>query len=392
MKKEVDRRPRGSKITGMSTATFAEVSRLAGCSVATVSRVINNNGPVSPQMREAILTALRETQYLAQRGAKRSRKPRGREMTGAVEIILHRHSPLEKLSLGGDRGLEVGPLKAGPDSPRAMSATYGLGQSFYRQILDGIVHELTDWGYRALIKLNADLLDPEFVADVNGPDRNGILLLGEYTPALARFAETCLHPLVLVDLIHRGSHDVVTIDNTAGITDAVEHLLELGHRDIGYVGKQEQDVAFAERFHAFQLRMVQAGLPIRPEWIYSDDSPSFIEQTAVGVKEILAQPKRPTALVCSNDCYALGVVRAAANMGISIPGELSVVGFDDVEFATMVTPPLTTVHVPLDEMGRQGVRELLIQIQAGVRPKRRGHHVRLLPELVVRHSTGPVPR
>jgi LacI family transcriptional regulator len=112
-----------------------------------------------------------------------------------------------------------------------------------------------------------------------------------------------------------------------------------------------------------------------------------IDHAQAGTMRVLGQPDRPTALVCANDCAAVGVVRAAHELGVSIPGQLSVVGFDDADFASLVLPPLTTIRTPTVDIGRQAVRQLMLQIQ---RPSLRGTRVRLMPELVVRGSTGPV--
>lgn len=359
------------------SATVMEIGRRAGCSIATVSRVLNNSGAVSAKTRESILKAMRETQYLAVRSARRSN--RGRATGGVVEIVQHRHSPWERLSVAPGK-VEVGPLEDVPKGgiPRT------VGTSFFQRIVDGAVDELGRWGYRAQLRVDSDLLDADLLADINWPSRNGILLLGEASADVAKFMKQCLHPLVLVDVIYDGSVDVVTSDNYAGIQSTFNHLYELGHRRIGFVGKRDEVPAFVERFTMYKLKMAEAALAVRPEWIY--EGHDHIDRTTAGVRRILELADRPSALVCANDCYALGVLRSASQLGISIPGELSVVGFDDEDFAAMVTPPLTTVRVPLQEMGRQAVRQLMIPMLGGPVPARRGVVVRLAPELIVRGS------
>jgi DNA-binding LacI/PurR family transcriptional regulator len=236
------------------------------------------------------------------------------------------------------------------------------------------------------MRMNSNLLDPALLADINGPDRSGVLLIGEYSNDLAQFVRNCMHPLILVDIMAKGQPDVVTTDNFQGISEAFAHLRQLGHHKIGYIGRCGHVM---ERYIAWKLNMAEHGLPIRNDWVY--DGYDHIEETAVATAEILKLSDRPTALICANDCYALGVVRAAARLGVSIPQQLSVTGFDDVDFASFVTPPLTTVRVPIQEMGRQAVRQLMIQVKGGTPTKSRGCHVRLLPELVVRESTAAVP-
>ncbi len=365
--------------------TVTDLGRLAGCSIATVSRVLNNSGAVSPQTREAVLRVVRETEFFVNRARRGGRRVQAKkEAGGVVEIVQHRHSPVEKLSVRQGE-LRVGPLVSMRESvppPRSFELN-----SFHRNIVDGAIEELSRWGCRAQIRMNSDLLDPALLADINGSDRSGVLLIGEYSNDLSQFVRHCMHPLVLVDIIGKGRPDVVTTDNFEGIRDAFEHVYSLGHRKIGFVGRRDEIVAMAERFTAFRLMMAERGLPVRREWVY--EGYDHIEHTTKAVTEILQQADRPTALMCSNDCYALGVVRSASAMGVSIPGDLSVVGFDDVDFASLITPPLSTVRVPVQEMGRQAVRQLMIQLKGGSPTKSRGCHVRLLPELVLRESTAP---
>ncbi len=369
----------------IGNATVTEISRRAGCSIATVSRVINNSGAVSPQTRASVLKAIRETQYLSARSARRigRKAAASRDTESVIEIVQHRHSPLEDLSTEAGR-VEVGPLH---EAPRGGYAKAPLGSSFYRRIVDGAVEELGRWGFRAQLRIESDLLNADMLANINSPARKGVLLLGEASPKVEQFVEQCIHPVVLVDLNYAGRADVVTSDNFAGIRTAFDHLYSLGHRRIGYVGRRDEDPSFFERFTMYKLKMAEANLPVRPDWVYTGHT--HIDLTAAGVRRILELKDRPSALIAANDCYALGVIRAAAALGISIPKDLSVVGFDDEDFSSLVTPPLTTIHVPLSEMGRQAVRQLMIPILGGPPASHRGCAVRLLPELVVRASSAP---
>src|SRR5690606_1246848 len=148
------------------------------------------------------------------------REAAGHMGSGVVEIVQHRRSPLEDLSTKSGV-VTVGPLHAAPKGGPVKRA---LGSSFYRRIVDGAVEELHRWGYRAQLRLDSDLLNPDLVGDINGPARDGVLLLGEFTRDIRHFVEQCLHPLVLIDMIHSGSVDVVTSDNFAGIKASFEHL------------------------------------------------------------------------------------------------------------------------------------------------------------------------
>lgn len=370
------------------TTTVAEIGRLAGCSGATVSRALNNSGSVSPETREAVFRAVKETRYIPKTVNRRSeRGTSAAHESQMVELLMYRHTLTEPLSFDG-HDIKVGPLSHFPDSQHLRSKPYRLSSSFYRRIIDGVTKELAAWDCRTVLQLNEDLTDAALLREVNLPDRAGVLLMGEYGPQLGQFIACCQRPLVLVDLIHPGPV-AVTTDNLAGIGLAFDHLYGRGHRRIGFVGRNDQICAFAERFSGFRLKMADAGLSINPRWIYQ--GPSQIESTAEGMRPMLLQAERPTAFVCSNDCYALGVIRAASSLNIRIPHDLSVVGFDDEESASLVTPPLTTVRVPAADIGRQAVRQLMIQVRSPDASATSGYQVRLVPNLIERQSTAAAP-
>lgn len=374
-------------------STVSELSRLTGFSTATVSRVLNNSAFVSPEKREVVLKAVRETSYLNNRRRGR-RMPvnstevhRGISPHGlTVEIVQHRHSPVEQISIDS-HGMEVnGLVKAGSSS---MFRNSPLSNSFYRHILDGAVQELAHWGARAQLSFNDDLLAPDFLARISTPARNGLLLLGETTAQLDDFLSKCVHPIVLLDLPGDRNVDVVTIDNQNGISQSFDYLYGLGHRRIGFVGRLDENFAYAERFTTFKWKMAEAGLTVRDDWGYAGRGPMHVDASTSRMREVLSRDDRPTALLCSNDWVALGAIRAANELGLSIPRDLSIVGFDDIEAAAIVTPALTSVHVPVEEIGRRGVRQLMIQMhdKRGATPGR-GCKIRLEGELVVRGSTG----
>ncbi len=364
--------------------SIVEISKMVGCSTATVSRALNNSGTVSPELRAAVLKVARETNYVTQRKRK-TRKVTTEETAKTVEVVLFRYTKMERLE--ADAGeLKVEPLRA-IDSNELFSGPYQLTNSFYRRITDGILRELEAWQHKAIFRATSSLTDLDLIQDVNRQDLSGVLLFGQHSSDLTKFLEQCIRPLVLVDIILQGRHDVVTTDNLAGISAAFDHLYELGHRKIGFIGRLDEVVPFRERYMAFRLKLASADLPFRNDWVYSGSN--HIDETAEGVTNILKQADRPTALLCVNDCAAFGVMRAAAKLNIPVPQKLSVVGFDDQDAAAMVTPALTTVHVPMEAIGMQAVRQLLLQTHRGESAPSLGCNIRLRPDLVVRQSTAP---
>ena len=365
--------------------TAAELGRIVGVSTATISRALNNSGAVSTKTREAIFRALQETRYVPRRQGKERRANFMRPDVGnVVEIIFHRHSPVEQLALGGPE-ISLGPLVPLPEGGLS-SEGYQFAVSFHRQIIDGAIAELARWDFRAVVQFNTDLLDSKFLADMNKPDKRGVLIVGEPSDKFDQFVRQCRHPLVLADFRSEGTAEVVTSDSYDGVFQAFDHLYALGHRKIGFVGNETD---LNERCMAFRAKMASAGLALRPDWFYRGGP--HIEPTARGLKQMLTLADRPTALLCGNDCYAIGAMRAAAMVGLNVPRDLSVVGFDDIDVSALITPPMTTVRVPQMQIGQQAARQLMIAVQSGTAVPR-GCSVRLKTELVVRGSTGPAGR
>ena len=374
------------------SATLAQVSSVAGCSPATVSRVLNSSGPVREDVRRTVLEAVRKTGYIhkpskRKQPLKQSSKQASASIvpsTGVVEVLLHRYSPMERVTSQAD-GLHVDP-PAMVEGAKLVSENFrSSGTDFYLNIISGIMSQLADAGRRTMLQTTTDLTAPNLLGEINRKSNTGVILLGEYSPDIETFLSRCKVPLVLVDIIHPCPHDVVTIDNHAGISQSVDHLIELGHRDIGYVGAP-YNASFAERWNSFRFQMTENNLKINEDWVYHGDEQ--IEPTAKGVASILKKTTRPTALVCANDWAAMGVLRAAESCAMRVPAQLSVVGFDDGDAASMVTPALTTLAIPLHQMGRQAARQFLINDLYGTDvARKRGACIRVAPELVVRGST-----
>ena len=171
----------------------------------------------------------------------------------------------------------------------------------------------------------------------------------------------------------------VRLDAAGGTRAALAHLAELGHRRIGHLGSQVATETFRERRDA--VRAVMEDPSLHAESAFSLDAAS------AAARELLGREDRPTAIFADDDILAAGVYAAARSLGIAIPTQLSVVGFDDLELANQVEPALTTVHVPAEEMWNAAADRLLVALSGGVAPRRTEIQV----SLVVRGSTAPAP-
>jgi LacI family transcriptional regulator len=165
----------------------------------------------------------------------------------------------------------------------------------------------------------------------------------------------------------------------------MRHLLELGHRRIAQIAGPPGWVATEDRRRGYHAALAAAG--ILPDPVLTVEATPEIGPGQDAAEHLLNLPDPPTAIFCFNDNIAIGAIQAARARGLRVPEELSIVGFDDVEGATIVTPKLTTVRQPLAEMGRTGV-SLLMRLLAGERFETL--HVELATRLVVRESTAPL--
>jgi len=201
-------------------------------------------------------------------------------------------------------------------------------------------------------------------------------------------------PIVLVDSTAMPDYPSISIDDEAAAVQAAEHLLELGHRDFMAVAIDppvpfelaEPDSVSGRRLAGYRRALAGAGLSLPDDRVVT--APATVAGGAVAFRRAWESGLRPTAVLAMSDAIAIGVMRAASELGIAIPGALSVVGFDDVDMAAYVNPPLTTVHQPIRRKGEEAVR-LLISVVEG---RADAHEHRLLDtHIVVRASTGSAP-
>lgn len=192
-------------------------------------------------------------------------------------------------------------------------------------------------------------------------------------------------PLVAVGRAVSGLPErCVLIDNHAGIRQVVHHLAGLGHRDIAYIGGDEAQQDAVERRVGFEATLREAGLSVNPRLMRCGD---YTEASGERAAEELLRSGVPfTALVCANDQMAFGARLSLYRRDLRVPEDLSLTGFDDLFSSRYTTPPLTTVHQAVNELG-QLAAETVLRLLAGEQP----HMSPYVPQLVIRESTGPAP-
>jgi len=335
---------------GPSRVTIREIAELAGVSIATVSRVVNGRGDVSDDTRELVTRVIREHGYVANRSARGLSAGR----TGLVGVLVPLVYPAYFAAIlsGAAEALHEHDLRV------VLSPTGGQHDREV-SLLDRLVHGMTDGALIILPEESSDeltrLLDEGYRFVVLDP----LMPLDERIPS-------------------------VSAAHTSGADQAMRHLLDLGHRRIAQITGPRGWVATEDRRRGYQAALADAG--ILPDPALEMEAIPEILPGREAANVLLDLPEPPTAIFAFNDNIAIGAMQAAHARGMRVPEDLSVVGFDDVEHATIVTPTLTTVRQPLAEMGRTAV-SLLMRLME--RQSFETLHVELATRLVVRESTAP---
>ena len=333
---------------GPGRVTIADVARAAGVSIPTVSKVINNRDGVAPA------TMLRVQEVVERLGFETSLVARSLRSTrtNVIGILVPEFEPFSTELLRG-----------------VSSAATGTGYELlaYAGLVTGASQP--GWERRSLSRLSGTLIDGAIVV----------------TPTTALSSSSI--PVVAIDP-HTGpeGHATVDTDNAGGATQRGRAPRRArSHRRIAHIHGRA-DLASAQlREAGYREALAAAGIPVDEDLVRAGD---YQEDQATAVaRELLTIPSRPTAVFAANDSSAFGVLHAAAQLGLRVPEDLSVVGFDDVPQASTTTPPLTTVAQPLAELGAAAVDMLLAMLRGEPGPD----HVRMTTDLRVRRSTGPAP-
>jgi LacI family transcriptional regulator len=334
-------------------ATIRDIADLAGVSIATVSRVLNDRPDVAPETRENVMQVVREHGFSTNRGARGLSSGR----TGMIGLTL--------------------PLVA---------------DAYFGPILSGAAEALYERDMRIIIAPTFHQHDREvslLERLMGGTTDGAILMLPEESADELLALQRQGFPFVIVDPRDAPPEGIACVSamHMDGAKQATEHLLELGHRRIGAIAGTPGWYATDERLIGFRAALAGAGILLDPDLVvYSDWRMPWGTESA---RELLALPDPPTAIFGFNDNVAIGAMHAARERGLSVPDDLSIVGFDDTAQTEIVSPGLTSVRQPLAEMGRTGV-SLLMRILEGQRVD--AMRMELSTKLVIRGSTAPLRR
>ena len=330
------------------SVTIREVAREASVSVATVSRVLNGKGPVHPETERRIRKAAKLLRYI----------PHG----GARSLITRKTSTLGVL----------------------MPELYG---EFFSELIRGIDVCARRAGYHLLVSSShSDRGETEeMIRAMRGRVDGLVVLSPDVRPNVLKANLPDKFPVVLLNSAGaRGSFDCLNVDNFGGATAMVRHLTRLGHRRIAFIQGPPGNRDASERLRGYREAIhAQNGGPFGPLEIPGD----FREESGYEAsRKILALKPRPSAIFAANDSMAIGLLCAFQETGIRVPDDFAIAGFDDIPIARYITPPLTSVRVPISELGAQATQRVVEAIAAG--PARARRQETLPTTLVVRASCG----
>jgi LacI family transcriptional regulator len=331
--------------------TIFDVARVSGVSYSTVSRVVNGHANVKAETRARVQAAMTELGYVAH--------------------VMAR-------ALASGRTQTIGLLARGIDNP------------FFTAVIKGVDQEVSQADYDLLLCTthSRNEQEGEYVARLSHGMVDGLLIVVPTAlPDYVSLLRASHYPFVLID------HDsdapgctMVNAANRAGTREGIDYLISLGHRRIGFITGRPDVGAAIQRLEGYRDSLRAAGLREEEALVVSGD---FMEDRGYAAAlELLALRHPPTAIFASSDTAAFGVLSAARDAGLRVPGDLSVLGFDDIVEAAWFGAGLSTVRQPLREMGRVAVQRLIALLADPTRPPER---VVMATELVVRHTTASPP-
>ncbi|MBY0064160.1 MULTISPECIES: LacI family DNA-binding transcriptional regulator [Priestia] len=331
--------------------TIKDIARVAGVSVTTVSRALNGYSDVNEKTRQKIAAVARELNYSPN--------------TLARGLVMQKSKTIGLLVSGISRE--------------------SVKDNFTFEVLCGVNERASTLGYDLILFNTNTMMQREKTYTQLCRERrvDGAIIQGikKEDPYLKEVVESDI-PCVLVDIpVHSNSVGYVTTDNALGAKKAVEHLAGLGHQHIGMINGHEDAFVSQERLNGYREALKECGLSFRSEWVVSGN---FEEKKAEKAAcELLNRHKEVTAIFCASDLMALGALKACKELGLDVPKDISIVGYDNIVLASYSSPNLTTVGQEVYQIGYEAA-DLLIEMLEG---KETNMERYLDTKLIIREST-----
>lgn len=305
-------------------SSIKDVARLAGVSTATVSRTLAEPEKVTEETRRKVQAAIRRSGYVRNALARSFRMQR----TQTILVLI-------------------------PD----------IGNPFYSLIIQGLEEVAQKHRYRLLLGDTQNNIEREneYLQSVMQRQVDGVISLGHTLPAIPKMKGEKAIPLVMAcEYLHDAAVASVSIDNIAAAELATQHLLGLGHRQIAFINGPAASPLCKDRLSGYRHALKQAGVDYTKDRVVRGDF--SLQSGEQAVQSLLDNKIKFTAIFAANDAMAIGAIKVLHAHGKAVPDRVSVIGFDDIEFAQYVAPPLTTIHQPRREIGRATMTKMIAKL------------------------------
>ncbi|MEZ4677978.1 MAG: LacI family DNA-binding transcriptional regulator [Caldilineaceae bacterium] len=331
------------------TATLRDVAREAGVSIRTVSRVVNNKAEIAAETRQRVLAVIHRLQY----------RPN----------VLAR-----SLVSGKTRSVAV--------------VIPQITDPFYPEFVQGVESVVRQDDYHVFLS-NTDedpIQEYKTLEALAGKQVEGVILCGTRMSDEQLLQANQLHRLVVVTSRPPAGLSTVNVQEEAGLATITSHLIQLGHRHIGHIARVQH--GRAARRDGYRSALQAHGLST-PDSYIEHISGAYIESGYSALQRLLEREPQLTAITCYNDLVAIGALQACAALGRAVPGDIAVVGFDDIQLASLVQPALTTMHVPRFRLGQMATEQLMALLHGNANGISAGDQIgQLATELIIRASCG----
>jgi len=335
------------------TTDIRDIAKHLGLSVSTVSKALNGYGSVSETTRARILRVAQELNYYPSRAARSLRNNR----TEKIGLVLYTSTPLSNRS-----------------------------SEYYFEIIRGAATAAEGRGFNLILYLTVANQRERLTHICRSREVDCLILMvgtGAVDEPVAALLEEELPFIVLNKHPQLPKASYIVSEHEDGAFRAVEHLIELGHRRIAYLGRKDDPETNGDRYAGYRRALHAHGIALDESRVVLASSQPLGAYSAM--QGLLARGDQPTAVFAYSDAWAIGALRAISERGLTVPRDISIVGFDDLRAASLTNPPLTTVRQQLTELGRQAIEALLLQVEGGDSATTLQRKVPV--ELVVRQST-----
>ncbi len=338
------------------SVTIKDIAKAAGVSHTTVSRALRDSPVISAATAAQIKQLAQQMGYVPNSAARNLKTNR----SNAFGVIVQR-----------------------------------IDDPFYGEVIDGIEDVLQSRGYSLLLAAShGDSEKEKEIFRTLSERRVDGTIICSIAISQAQAAQLDHFGVPIVVINNQAANDTtyaVSHDDNDGATQIVQHLLDLGHQNIAYIGNASAGRTNEDRLNAFHATLQTAGVDVRPEWVVNAPNGS-VKGGVRGAQMLLRQPERPTAVVCFNDVMAVGAMSTLKGAGIGVPENCAVTGFDNIALAEYLCPPLTTFDQPKYELGQRAAQMMLSVLERKRAMPAQPQSVCLRGTLIVRESTAPLPK